>query len=300
MNAQATDIRSGMILMVLGTMIVPVMDAIAKYLGDSMSPVMIAWGRFLFQALLMGFWLALIKPDRLLPDNLKIHAIRGTTLAVATIVFFTALRYLPLADAIAVFFVQPMILTLISAMFLGETIGWHRKSAVIFGFFGALIIIRPGTEAFSPAAILPIVSALLFSVYLALTRMYSTGQSPQSMQLASGLFATLLLTLVLTVLFLFFPSAGINSLPTIPQWGWLALIGVVAGTGHLAIVMAMKRAPASLLAPFGYVEIIAATVLGWLVFREWPDTITWLGITIIVVSGFYVYLREQQLGSETL
>lgn len=297
MSNMNPEIRAGMLLMIAGTMIVPVMDAIAKYLGDSLSPVVITWGRFLFQFLLMGVWLIISRTPSKIPGNLGIHALRGTLLAAATILFFTSLTYLPLVEAIAIFFVQPIILTLISAMFLGETIGWHRRSAVILGFLGVLIVIRPGTVSFTPAAILPVGSAFLYATYIALTRLYSKQTSAVSMQFVSGLFATLLLSAVLMLIGIFDPESSVINRPSLDEWFWLAVIGLVAAIGHLAIVMAMKRAPASLLAPFGYTEIVAATLLGWWIFGEWPDIVAWIGILVIVGSGIYVYWREQRLAN---
>jgi len=281
--------------MLLGTSIVPVMDAVAKHLGDTMSPIQITWGRFLFQFIIMAFALCVtLGPQALVPKEPLKHAIRGLLLAAATLCFFWSLRSLPLADAIAIFFVQPMILTIISALVLKESIGWHRRIAVCVGFIGALLIIRPGTDTFTLASLLPLIAAVFFASYLAMTRAVANIDHPATMQFASGLSATCALSLMLLFSLQWPLSSFAPTMPSSVEWGWLMLIGAIAAGGHLLVVMAMNRAPASALAPFGYVEIIAATLLGWVFFSDWPDQWSWLGIAIIVVSGFYVFLREQR------
>lgn len=284
--------------MVSGTMIVPVMDAIAKILGDTISPLQVTWGRFVFQALIMGIAIiALYGPSLLWPKRPLVHAIRGLLLGIATTFFFFSLLYLPLADAIAIFFVQPMLLTLLSAIFLGETIGWHRRAAVLIGFLGALLIIKPGSESFSLTALLPIAAAFFFSGYLVVTRSVANIDHPLTMQFASGIGATIALSVVLIPGTLLGSELWGAVAPTSIEWSLLAGIGLIAAVGHLLVVIAVNRAPTSVLAPFGYVEIIAATLLGWLLFGEWPDSLSWLGITIIVVSGLYVFVREQRVAA---
>ncbi len=274
-------------------MIVPVMDAIAKHLGDSMSPVQITWGRFFFQFMIMAAVLiALHGPRSLISNRPWVHSIRGAQLAISTVFFFWSLIYLPLANAIAIFFVQPMILTLISALFLGEPVGWHRRIAVLAGFAGALLIIQPGADSFSWASLLPLGSAFFYACYLATTRAFANVDSPINMQFASGLAAAIMLSFVLMVASFSEHRLFSPSMPTNIEWLWLILIGMIAAVGHLLVVMAVSKAPTSLLAPFGYTEIIAATALGWIVFRDWPDLLSWLGIAIIILSGLYVFDRE--------
>jgi drug/metabolite transporter (DMT)-like permease len=187
-----------------------------------------------------------------------------------------------------------MLLTLLSAIFLGETIGWHRKAAVVIGFLGALLIIKPGSESFTLAALRPIAAALFFSTYLVVTRAIANIDHPLTMQFASGVGATIALSIGLIPGTLTGNELWGAQLPTTIEWAYLAGIGLIAAVGHLLVVIAVNRAPTSVLAPFGYVEIIAATLLGWLIFSDWPDTLSWLGIAIIVFSGLYVFVREQR------
>lgn len=285
----------GVIYMMIGMFIVPIMDAIAKILGNDMSPMQITWGRFAFQMVFMAVAILLtLDRSALIPARPVVHAIRGILLAIATTFFFFSLLYLPLANAIAIFFVQPMILTLLSALVLGESIGWHRRIAVATGFIGALLIIRPGTEAFSLASLLPLAAAIFFASYLALTRSVANVDHPLTMQFSSAVSAAIFMAIALYIgsfsdLSIFQPS-----LPDLQQWALMAAVGLIAAVGHLLVVIAVNRAPTSMLAPFGYIEIISATALGWWIFNEWPDTMAWLGISIIVASGMYVLFRENR------
>jgi len=298
-ESRTQSISWGIIFMVTGTMIVPIMDAFAKILGDSLSPLQVTWGRFVFQALIMGVAIVTIYgPSMLWPKRPIIHGIRGILLAIATTFFFFSLVYLQLADAIAIFFVQPMILTLLSALFLRERIGWHRRAAVVFGFLGALLIIKPGTDTFTIAALLPVGAALFFSGYLVVTRAVANVDHPMTMQFSSGISAAIVLSLMLVPGTLAGSAMWGAQSPSTTEWTYLAGIGLIAAVGHLLVVIAVNRAPTSVLAPFGYVEIIAATLLGWFIFNEWPDYWSWLGIAIIVVSGLYVFVREQRASQQ--
>ncbi len=290
----------GVAFMMAGMFIIPLMDAIAKNLGNGMSPLQITWGRFAFQLVFMAVAI-LMTLDRsaLLPSRPLVHAIRGILLAIATTFFFFSLLYLPLANAIAIFFVQPMILTLLSALALGESIGWHRRVAVATGFLGALLIIRPGTDAFILASLLPLAAAVFFASYLALTRSVANVDHPLTMQFSSAVSAAVCMVIALAAGNFSTSPMFQPSWPDLQQWSLLAAIGLVAAVGHLLVVLAVNRAPTSVLAPFGYLEIVSATALGWWIFNDWPDAMTWLGIGVIVASGMYVLFRENQLAQST-
>jgi len=286
-----------MIMMILGMLIIPGIDAIAKSLSGLVSPGQIAASRFLFQtAILAPFVIG--RSSMRVGGAIGVHAARGVLIACATVLFFTSLRVLPLADAIAIFFVEPLLLTVLSAMFLGEPIGWRRISAVLVGFVGALIIVRPSYQVFGLPALLPLGAALGFSVYLTLTRLLARNGDPVTMQFYAGVFGGLTMAVALVV-------GGVTQFeiltpawPSAFEWAMLAGLGVIGTCAHMLVVFAFKRAPASLLAPFQYLEIISATLLGLLIFGDFPDKITWLGIAIIVGSGLYVFHREQKVASQ--
>jgi S-adenosylmethionine uptake transporter len=272
-------------------LILPGIDAIAKWLSDAISSGQIAWSRFFFQTLLM-LPLYLRTRGPVLTPALPMHAMRGALIALATLLFFSALKYLPLADAISIFFVEPLILTLLSALFLAEPVGWRRMTAVAVGFAGSLLIIRPSFQALGLPALLPLGTALSFAVYLILTRKLALHEHPARMQFYAGLFGGLVMTAALVggdaldiaVLSFVWPNRE--------QWLLLASLGVIATTGHLLVVHAFQRGSAGLLAPFQYVEIIGATILGVIFFADFPDALTWTGVGIIVGSGMYIFHRE--------
>jgi S-adenosylmethionine uptake transporter len=280
-----------MVLMLAAMLILPGIDAIAKWLSGAISSGQIAWSRFFFQTLLM-LPLYLRTRGPVLTPALPMHAMRGALIALATLLFFSALKYLPLADAISIFFVEPLILTLLSALFLAEPVGWRRMTAVAVGFAGSLLIIRPSFQALGLPALLPLGTALSFAVYLILTRKLALHEHPARMQFYAGLFGGLVMTAALVggdaldiaVLSFVWPNRE--------QWLLLASLGVIATTGHLLVVHAFQRGSAGLLAPFQYVEIIGATILGVIFFADFPDALTWTGVGIIVGSGMYIFHRE--------
>ena len=202
---------------------------------------------------------------------------------------------MPIADAIAIFFVEPLILTLISAVFLGEKIGWRRLAAVAVGFIGALIVIRPSFINVGWPALLPLATAFCFAIYLALTRSLANDVGPLAIQALTGYAGCLTLSIAIGLGMLFGIDAALPIWPTPRQWSLLIVLGVIATGAHLLIVMAFRLTSASILAPFQYLEIISATLLGLLIFGDFPQPITWLGVAIIVGSGLFVYWRERRL-----
>ena len=280
--------------MLAAMLILPGIDAIAKWLSDAISSGQVAWSRFFFQTLLM-LPLFLRTRGAIVTRALPLHALRGALIALATLLFFSALKYLPLADAISIFFVEPLILTLLSAVFLGESVGWRRLAAVATGFAGALIIIRPSFSALGLPALLPLGTALSFAVYLILTRKLAQHEYPERMQFYAGVFGGIVMTVALTAGSVTDVAVLSFVWPDRSQWLLLAALGIIATAGHLLVVHAFRRAPAGLLAPFQYVEIIGATILGLVLFGDFPDAMTWIGVVVIVSSGMYVFHREATL-----
>ena len=295
-NSSRRNLHEGVLLMVLGMLLLPGIDAIAKGLSGSVSPGQVAWSRFFFQSLIL-LPFALRFGGLRVGRKLWVHAARGFLIALATLLFFASLGELPLADAISIFFVEPFILTLLSALLLGERIGWRRLLAVGVGFCGALIVIRPSYAVFGPTALLPIGAALSFAFYVVLTRMLVREGSAVAMQFYAGIFGMLTMTVALGVGF----EAGVAALvprwPSAGEWMLLALLGVIATGGHMLVVLAIRRVGASMVAPFQYLEIITATLLGLVFFGDFPDATTWLGVAVIIASGLFVFFRERQLAT---
>ena len=294
-SADHPDMVRGMVLMAIAMLLVPGIDVFAKLLTDTMSAGQIVWFRFFVQTLLITPLILYYRLWHLTEGTLVLQISRGIFLAVATVLFFAALRYLSIAQAIAIFFVEPLILTLLSALFLGEVIRIRRIMAIVIGFIGALIIIRPTFFEVGLPALYPLGTAVSFALYLMVTRKLSAKVHPLQMQWIVGISATLSLTLMLMLGQRIDWPVFEASLPQGIEIIWVLCLGLVATIGHLTIVHAFKKAPASVLAPFQYVEIISATILGYLVFGDGLDAPTIIGVSIIIASGLYLFHRENQL-----
>ncbi len=287
------DVGLGIVLMLAFVVIAPVMDILAKLATSSLPSGEITLARFAIQGLVLMpvvIWRGAFR--RLTLRMALLHGLRGFFVAVATVCFITAISVMSVADAIAIFFVEPLLLTVLGGLVLGERVGWRRYVACMVGFVGALIVVRPSFDELGWVATLPLGTALGFAIYLVLTRRLAQYEDPFAMQAYSGLAGALCVAVALWV------GAGSMSVFD-PVWpdarGWLLMFGVgaVATISHLFLVFAFKNAPASTLAPFQYLEIVAATGFGYLVFGDFPDALKWLGIAIIVGSGLYVFWRER-------
>jgi drug/metabolite transporter (DMT)-like permease len=293
-----------MMIMVAAMLFAPVMDAIAKSLAtqSDVSPATVTFGRFVVQTIFLSLFVAIAWSKGAMQYVFSwVNILRGMIMGLAAMLFFTAIKYMPLADAIAVFFVEPLIVMLMSSVFLGEKVGWRRVTAAVIGFGGAIIVIRPSYELFGAVSLLPLCTAFLFSIYLILTRISGSNQEPLVMQFYAGIGGVLLCGAVLVVGTPLGSEDFGLSLPTTSQaWSLLLGIGLFAVASHLLIVIAFTMAPASILAPFQYVEIVSATILGYVIFNDFPASVQWLGIMIIIGSGVYIFLREQKLEKNTV
>ncbi|MBO6639941.1 MAG: DMT family transporter [Roseitalea sp.] len=286
-----------MVLAVGGALLLPAMDAVAKLLGQTgaMSPAQVTFFRFAIQAVFCLVWLLAAGGIVALRSNrFGINFVRGVLLGAASLFFFTALKYMPLADAIAVFFVEPLILTLLSFIVLREPAGWRRVAAVIVGFGGALVVIQPSYAVLGPVSLLPLGAATLFATYLILNRIAGRNDGAMVMQFVSGLGGMAIVAVAMAV----GTVAGIDDLAVTPTadltvWALVLLMGMIGLLGHHLFVRAFQMAPASLLAPLQYIEIISAALFGFLLFSEFPTPTKWLGIGIIIASGLYVFWRER-------
>ncbi|MEO1121737.1 MAG: DMT family transporter, partial [Pseudomonadota bacterium] len=284
----------GVVLMICAMLFIPGIDAIAKLLADRVPAVQISWSRFFFQTLYIApIILLTIGPAAMRAKNPPVVILRGVLIAAATLFFFTSLRYLPLAEAIAIFFVEPLLLTVLSAIFLRERIGWRRILAVIVGLGGAQLIIQPSFAEVGWPALLPLGAAATFAVYLLLTKTLAASERPLTLHLWAGIAGTAALGIAMGVGVV----TGVESFtpvwPSAGDWLFLALLGAIATAAHFLVVIAFGLAPASLLAPFQYLEIVSATLLGYLIFNDFPGPQTWAGIAIIIGAGGFVLWRER-------
>jgi drug/metabolite transporter (DMT)-like permease len=286
----ATRTVAGIGLMVLAILLFTVMDTIGKDLTARYSVPQVVWARYFFQFALMLLLIPRVGVvDLVRSARVGTHVIRGLLLAASTICLIGAISFVPLADAYAITFTAPLLVTVFSIPLLGERVRWRRWSAVLAGFAGVLIVIRPGFGVTHWALALPLITALGFALYQILTRKVSAvpGESPLAMLFYLACVGTLIMTAL--VPFFWQPVAPVD-------WLAMAAMGALGGVGHLILIRALTIAPASLLAPFVYTQIVWALVLGYLVFGDLPDRWMLVGCAVIVASGLYVFYREAVLG----
>lgn len=300
-SAPAIGIVNGLFLMLLAMLLAPLIDVFSKLATETTSPTMITAARFFVQALCMlpiVLWLGLW---RHFSWRMTVyHAIRAAIVTLSMICFVAALAVMPVADAIAIFFVEPMILTILASIFLGETIGWRRYTACGVGFLGAMIVIRPSFQELGLVAVLPVITAFCVAIFALMTRALASRENPWAMQFQMALWGVP----ICAILLFFGDRSDIGFLiPSIPDFvttSFLVGVGFFAALSGILSVYAYRAAPASVLAPMQYFEIVSATVFGWLVFADFPDAVKWLGISIIVGSGLYIIWRERSVAAKPL
>ena len=265
-------------------MIVPFMDAIAKYLSSSMDVLQITWSRYFFTVILALFIMLLFDRKSLVWSKKPLlQLIRGLIFVFSTYLFFYALSEISLPKALTLAFVAPICVTAMSPFFLNEKVGLRRWTAVSLGFIGTLIVIRPGFIEINLATLAALGNGICYGFYLIITRKLSNFDN----SLLTLLFAGTVGTIVMSF---FMPSVWIN--PSNSQWVMMALIGFIAALAHFLIIYSLNLADASKLAPLGYTEIITNIILSYYIFNELPDNWTYLGLFIIVLSGLYISRRE--------
>ncbi len=266
--------------------ILPFMDTIAKYLSSDLSFFQITWARYFFTVFFtLPFMFFFFKKNLTWTAQPKLQIFRGLTLFFANVLFFYSISVISMAKALTLAFVAPLITTALSPIFLGEKVGFRRWSAVLVGFIGSLIVIRPGFIDFNLASIAALGTGFFYGVYLIITRKLHSSDSPLLTLLFTGVVGAVVGSFLV-------PVVWIN--PTFNQWSLLALMGCFACLGHFFLILSLKYADASKLAPFGYFEIITNVILGYYFFADFPDHWTWAGLAIIMFSGIYIFIRDQK------
>ncbi len=284
---------TGILQLCAAMLLIPALDVFAKLLGQTLDPVEVTFMRFTVQVILMAPLVIWARQWHVPPGTLGMQFARGVLLAVATVCFFAALQHLPMAEAISIYFVQPLILTALSAIFLGEKIRRRRIIAIIGGLLGVVVILQPSLMIFGPPALYPLGSAFAMAAYVTITRRLAGKAHPYQMQFVVGITATLVLAATMLIGQVFEISGTSFIVPNAQQIEWIVYMGLVATIGHLLIVWAATNAPASVLAPFQYTEIISSVILGYLVFNDLPAKSTVLGVSIIMACGIYLFHRER-------
>lgn len=292
----ATDrILPGVALMLAFCMLAPLLDVASKLAAEGGVPVgQITTARFVVQGALMlpvVLWMRL--PWRVNPRVLGLTFLRAVFLMLSTYSFVSGIAVMPVADALAIAFVEPFVVLILGSLLFGDEVGPRRIAASAVGFGGALLVIQPSVAAFGLVALWPLGTAFFFAFYMLVTRSMSTQIHPVTMQLHTSL-AGIAITVPLMVVL---DGSGFAELdPVMPQgmnWLWLFGVGFWAAVSHMCMTYALKFAPSATLAPLHYSEIVAAVALGYLIFSDFPNAMTWAGILIIVSSGLYVIHRER-------
>ena len=265
----------------------PVMDGFAKYLSSTLPILQITWSRYFFTVVfVLPIMLVFFRKNLTWTEQPKLQLIRGLLLFCANILFFYSISIISLAKALTLAFIAPLIVTALSPFLLGEKVGFRRWAAVTTGFIGSLIVIRPGFVELNLASIAALGTGVLYGFYLIITRKLHDSDNPLLTLLLTGIVGAVLGSIIM-------PTVWVS--PTITEWYMMFAIGFFASLGHLLLILSLKYADVSKLAPFGYFEIVTNILIGYYFFNYFPDTWTFLGLFIIISSGIYIFRREHKL-----
>lgn len=280
----------GVAFLIAAAVLIPISDGFAKILARDLPAAQIVWLRYGSQTLLIvpiALWWHGRRVFR--AAHPLTQAVRSVLITTSAFCFFSAVRTIPLPDAVAVFFINPFVVTALSPLVLGERVGVWRWSAVVAGFVGVLVLLRPGFQSLDVGHFYAMGAGLSFALFVLATRRLSGGDPPLVTTFLTGVGALILTSAALP--FVWTDMA--------PQHVWPVVgMGTLGCLFSLFVILAYERASASQLAPFGYVEIAAAAVVGWIMFADFPDAMTWLGMGIIVASGLLIAWREAVRGSD--
>lgn len=284
----------GVLLMLGFCVVAPMGDAVAKILGQSVALGLLLFVRFAVQAvLLIPLVILTNRRWKMSGRVLRLTAARTVLHIIGIGAMFTALQHLPLADAVAIAFVMPFFMLLLGKYVLGEEVGSRRVYACIVGFIGTLLVIQPSFSEVGWPALLPLVVAVVFSLFMLVTRQIAKETDPIGLQAVSGVMAVMIMGPILLV----FGGNGFApldlSFPDSVACAMLLAIGILGTLAHLLMTWSLRYAPSATLAPMQYLEIPFATIIGWLVFKELPNGLAALGILITISAGLYIVLRER-------
>ncbi|NNM73611.1 DMT family transporter [Enterovirga aerilata] len=278
---------SGILLMCGGVACFALCDASAKWLNATLDPMMTAWARYAFNVAIVSIFLNPITVPGLARSNrLGLQILRSAILVGCTVLNFLALQHLQLTQSMAIQFAMPLLVALLAGPFLGEWAGPRRMAAIGIGFLGVLVVTRPLSGALHPAAFLTVGSTILYAFYAIVTRTLAAHDRTATTVFYSGLVGVVIMTPVL-------PFVWSNP-PGPLHWGLMVGVGIFAAAGHGLLVMAHARAPAPVLSPFIYTQLLWMALLGYVVFGDVPDGWTLLGAAIVIGSGLYLLWWERR------
>jgi len=262
----------------------PIMDGFAKYLSSTLPVLQITWSRYFFTVVIvLPVMFLFFKKNLRWTEKPKLQLIRGLLLFCANILFFYSISVISLAKALTLAFIAPLIVTILSPILLNEKVGFRRWAAVIMGFIGSLIVLRPGFLEINLASVAAIGTGFLYGIYLIVTRKLHNSDHPLLTLLLTGVVGAIIGSIIV-------PTVWVQ--PTITEWYMMFAIGFFASIGHLLLILSLRYADASKLAPFGYFEIITNIIIGYYFFNHFPDSWTFIGLFVIISSGIYIFRRE--------
>jgi len=286
----------GILLMAAFCVLAPFADSLAKLLGGTIPVIQIVTFRFAIQLLILLPVAVLSRRDlRMSGRSLAWLFLRSILHIIGIGAMFLSLLYLPLAEAIAIAFVEPFLLLLLAWLVLKEHIGPHRLSACAVGFVGTMLVIQPSLANVGVVALLPLIVAVAFAGFMIVTRHLTTRADPVTLQAISGGMALAVLGVVLLLATPYDVKALTLIAPSRPDWTLLVALGVLGTLAHLIMTWSLKFAPTATLAPVQYLEIPFATLIGWMIFGDLPNGLAALGILITVAAGLYIMMRERRL-----
>jgi len=281
-----STVTRGCLLMVLGTLMFAAMHTAIRHTTQHLPAVEVAFFRNLFGLVVIAPLLVRYGLGMFHTKRLGLHVFRAVLNVFSMVAFFIGLSLTPIARATALSFTAPLFVALFSALFLGEVFRWRRWTAIFLGFFGALVILRPGLQALDTGALLVLFSSLLWSVALIDIKLLGRTES------------TLTITAYVTVLLIpmtLVPAVLVWQTPGLDMWGWLVFIGVIGTLGQLVVTEALKSVDMTVLMPLDFLKLVWAAFLGIIFFAEIPDLLTWVGAAIVFGSSFYIAWREAKL-----
>lgn len=277
---------TGIGLVSLTYLLFTLLDGSAKWLVHGVPVIVVVWLRFVMHALIGGAVLFPLRGMALVRTRYwRWHLVRALMFVAMTGINFWALQYLQLTVTSSIFFTVPILIALLAAGLLGEKLDRGRWAAILAGFVGVLVIVRPGSAAFHPAMLGSLANAVIYAVFMLMTRRLAAYESPETIQYLPAVGAALLLAP--------FALAAGQWPSGVLQWTVACLLGVLGATGHQLLAVAHRYAPATVIAPFLYQQVFYMALFGYLVFGDVPAPAVWLGASIVVASGLYLFYRER-------
>ncbi len=285
MNPSNQTTLRGIALMMFAMLLFPFLDVLAKKLGQQGLPIFeTVWARTFLGSVLCVPLLAGIEGRRaLIPRNNVLNAARGLAIVLTTFFFFSAMKYQGVAETLSIYFIQPILVTALAPLLLREYVSWHRWAAVIVGFLGVMVIIRPGLIAFNPGTVLAFASGLAAAAVVILSRKLAGGSSALANTFYTSLYGATLACLVMLWQW---------QMPNVQQWAMMFGVAIIGTSCNFLIIKAFEYCEASMLAPIGYAEMINATLSGWYFFGDFPDVWTFVGLAVLVGAALFASQRE--------